>query len=332
MILQLRTVRLELAQRMDRTLAALADLAAANLDTVTIARTRFQNAQPSLFGLKAAMWMAPLLSQRAALQRLSDEDALQLGGASGTLTAFDGRGQAVAEAMARRLNLPRPLLPWHGQRERLLRQAALFAEIAASMGKFGFDLTLLSQTDVGEIAETAGGASSTLPNKANPIRCEGLVSIARRSATVVHDMYQASVHGQERDGMVWQLEWSALPDLAALAGRALSVAGDLADGGIAVDRNRMRANLDAMQGLGFAESASFALARHMPRPDAQARVSELCRKAMADDRHLIDVLKDSFADLDIDWERLGDPLASLAEARAMAETAIAEARCLLNRH
>ena len=69
----------------------------------------------------------------------------------------------------------------------------------------------------------------------------------------------------------WQLEWLTLPDMVTGAAAALAHA-DVLLRTLVVDADRMRANLDASQGLFLAEAASFALAEHMPRAEAQQLV------------------------------------------------------------
>ena len=55
--------------------------------------------------------------------------------------------------------------------------------IAASIAKMGADLTLLAQSEIGEIGFAGAGGSSTLPQKQNPVVAETLVALGRFAAT-----------------------------------------------------------------------------------------------------------------------------------------------------
>ena len=66
----------------------------------------------------------------------------------------------------------------------------------------------------------AGGGSSTMPNKANPVAADALVALARLNAHAVGALYEAMVTTQERDGAAWALEWFALPQMCAATGAA----------------------------------------------------------------------------------------------------------------
>jgi 3-carboxy-cis,cis-muconate cycloisomerase len=70
-----------------------------------------------------------------------------------------------------------------------------------------------------------------------------------------------------------------------------------------VDTGRMRAVLDGTRGLMLAEAASFALAEHMPRAEAQALVKRACREALASGRDMVEALA-GLTDAPVDWPRL----------------------------
>ncbi|MYU19949.1 3-carboxy-cis,cis-muconate cycloisomerase, partial [Streptomyces sp. SID8361] len=72
---------------LERTAAELARLAAAHRDTPMPGRTLTQHAVPTTFGLKAAGWRALVLDARDRLAAL--RPPAQLGGAAGTLAAFE---------------------------------------------------------------------------------------------------------------------------------------------------------------------------------------------------------------------------------------------------
>src|SRR3954466_5618641 len=101
--------------------AALADR---HRDTAMIGRTLLQQALPTTFGLKAAVWLSGIDLARRRLAATADEClAVQLGGAVGTLDAFGDKGIAVLGEVARQLDVPEPALPWHVERVRVVALA-----------------------------------------------------------------------------------------------------------------------------------------------------------------------------------------------------------------
>lgn len=309
LVLRLRDLLALLEARQADLIALLAGLADRHRHTVMAGRTRTQQAVPVTFGLKVAGWLSALLRQRRRLMEMRPRLlVLQFGGAAGTLSALGDQGLAVAEGLAAELALELPAAPWTAQRDGLAELAGWLSLTSGLLGKIGQDVLLLAQSEVAELREGGGpgrGGSSTMPQKANPVSAEALVALARFNAGMVGQMHQALVHGQERDGAAWQLEWLVLPQMAVATGAALSHALALA-GGLQVDAARMRANLEASRGLLLAEAASFALAAHMPRPQAQELVKQASREVLSGGGHLMDLLA-ARCDAPVDWAALKDP-------------------------
>ena len=311
-----------LEDRLVRVAERLAALAERHRSTLMAARTRSQQALPTTFGLKAANWLLPLLRHRQRLAEIKPRLlVVQLGGAAGTLAALNGQGLALMAALAEDLGLGLPPAPWHSQRDNLVELAGWLALVTGSLGKLGRDLVLLGQSEVAEVRPGTPGASSTLPHKSNPVAAETLVTLAAYAAGRVASAHQAMVHEHERDGAAWQLESLVLPELAVATAAALGHAeAVLAD--LVVDDARMRQNLEATGGLVLAEAASFALAAHMPRSDAQALVQEACREA-ASGGHLIEILRERTS-APVDWPLLADPAKALGATDALIDRILAK--------
>src|SRR5215207_3492140 len=143
---------------LDGAAAGCARLAEAHRDTVMAARTLGQQALPTTFGLKAAGWLAALDETAAGLDRVRTERlAAQLGGAAGTLASLGPEGIEVAAGYAGELGLAEPALPWHTNRARVAELAGALGAAAGALGKVALDVTLLAQTEVGEVSEGAAG-------------------------------------------------------------------------------------------------------------------------------------------------------------------------------
>ena len=329
MVLQMRRALDVLSERLDGVCARLAELAASHRATPMAARTRFQQALPTTFGLKAAAWLAPLQRSRVRLGELRPRfEVVQLGGAAGTLAAFGARGIEVMEALAAELGLGAPALPWHNQRDTIAEVAGWLSLVTGSLGKAGLDAALMAQTEVGEARSgpEGSGASSTLPQKNNPVAGEVLMTLARMNTTLLSGVHQAQLQAHERDGAAWQLEWMTLPQMAIATASALRHAATMV-AHLTPDVGRMRANLDASDGAIMAEAAVFALADHVPRGEAQALVKAACAEAEASGQPLATVLADKTA-ASIDWPSVLDPLNYLGAADVLIGRVLAAARIL----
>jgi 3-carboxy-cis,cis-muconate cycloisomerase len=258
--------------------AAAAALARAHRDTPMAGRTLLQQAVPITFGLEAAGWLTALAESRDALARVRDERfAAQLGGAAGTLSALGDDGPAVLAAYARELGLAEPVLAWHTLRGRMGELAGALGVAAGAVGKVARDVTLLAQTEVGEVAEGAGGGSSAMPHKRNPVAAVAALGCALQAPGLVATLLAAQVQEHERAAGAWHAEWRALSALLASTGSAAAWLRACLES-LEVDPARMRANLDATGGRLGAEAVADALAPVLGRSQAHDRVARIARE------------------------------------------------------
>lgn len=333
LVLQLRAALDVMAGDLDRLMAACAQLAETHQKTPMAGRTWLQQALPITFGLKAAGWLDALLRHRVRLRDLRSRVlVLQFGGAAGTLAALGDKGQAVSEALAAELRLQLPSAPWHAHRDRLAELAAAFGLLTGTLGKIMRDVALLMQTETGEAFEPAGegrGGSSTMPHKRNPVAAAAVLAAAARAPGLVATMLAAMPQEHERGLGNWPAEWIALPELARLAAGALANTAT-AVSGLEIDAERMRANLDATNGLLLAEAVTMALGAKLGRLEAHHRVEAACKRALAEGRHLREVvaadpeLGSHFAPADL--ERLFNPLNYTGMAGAIIARVLADYR------
>ncbi len=286
----------------------LAQMVEQHQDTLLAGRTHSQHALPITFGLKVAGWLAPLLRH---MQRLSELKprllVVQLGGAAGTLASLGNNGTAVQQVLAQELKLGVPLMPWHTQRDNLIELAGWLSLVNGSLAKMAQDIILMAQSEVAELRETADsgrGGSSTLPQKSNPIISEGIIAAARTNASHLSAMQQAAIQEHERATHGWQMEWLNLPQMFALTAVSLKKAVFLSQN-LVVDRQRMQENISRSNGLMLAEAATFALSAHMDRLEAKSLVGKGCQTALAQNKHLVDVLQE-MTSVSLDWHALRD--------------------------
>ncbi|VVE88307.1 3-carboxy-cis,cis-muconate cycloisomerase [Pandoraea bronchicola] len=295
LVLQVRGALDDMGADLDGLIHQLAAQVRQHRATVMVGRTWLQHALPITFGLKLAGTLDALLRARADLASVREQAlCVQFGGASGTLASLGTEGPAVAAALARHLGLPDAPMPWHGQRDRIVRVGGWAASLTGSLGKFARDTAMLTQTEVGEIAEASGpgrGGSSTMPHKRNPVGCAAMLAAAARTPQLAATLFAAMQQDHERGLGTWHAEWETLPELLMLCGGALATASTLVDDWT-VDTTRMRANLEMTHGLIMAEAVTMALGEAMGRLEAHRRVESCCRDALAQRRHLRDVLRD----------------------------------------
>ena len=325
LMLRLRQALALLSVRLSAILDALANLAEAHADLPMPGRTWGQAAVPTTFGAVAAAWGGPLLRHAKALTDLRETHlAVSLSGAAGTLSVMGADGPTVRAGMAKELGLADPGGSWHGGRDRVAGIGAWLTGVTVSIGKMGEDLILLTQTGIGEVALGTAGASSTMPQKANPVVPALLSALARAAPGLNATLQGAALHRQERDGAAWIAEWLSFPQLCLTAGRALAAAEELCPR-IAPVPEKMTQNLALQGGAIHAEALTFALAQRMPRPDAAAEVKRLITTARDRGETLKDIARADHPDLD---PSVFDPAANLGQAPGDARAFAASVRAL----
>ncbi len=313
-------------------LRALAGQARTHKATVMAGRTHLQQALPTTFGLKCATWALPFIGHLERLPELRRRvEIVEFGGAAGTLASLGDQGIAVMEGLAAELGLRAPIAPWHVCREGLAETVAYLGLICGGLAKFATDIILLAQTEVGEVAEpyVAGrGASSTMPQKRNPIASEYILAAARGTQAMVPMIMGAMAQDHERATGPWQSEALALPQAFVLTHGALIHARTIAEG-MVVDPARMRRNLDLTHGLIVAEAVMMGLAPHLGRGEAHHVVKHACDVALTEGVALTDALeRDPQVASRLDRaaiERLTDPASYLGSADAFVERVLAAA-------
>jgi len=259
---------------------------------VMLGRTLMQPATPITAGVKIARWAAALHRCRLRLAEARERTlCIQLGGAVGTLDALGAKRVQVRHRLAMRLELGEAR-QWHDQRDELLRTMAELAIVTETVGKIARDVSLLSQAEVGEMLEsppTKGvGGSSAMPHKRNPVACLQALTAALRAPGLMATLLSSSLGEHERALGGWQAELVTIPELVDAAGSALDALERIA-AGLVVNAERMRTNLEALQGLVFSERLARVIARDTDRSSALALVDDWSAVAVAERRHLRDV-------------------------------------------
>jgi 3-carboxy-cis,cis-muconate cycloisomerase/3-oxoadipate enol-lactonase len=320
---------------LDAAAAGCARLAEAHRATVMAGRTLGQQALPTTFGLKAAGWLTALEEAAAGLDRVRRTRlAAQLGGAAGTLASLGpaGAGVEVAREYARELGLAEPVMAWHTDRTRVAELAGALGAAAGVLGKVALDVTLLAQTEVGEVTEAGGegrGGSSTLPHKRNPVGAVLIRAATARVPGLVASLLASMAQEQERATGAWHAEGEPQVELLRLVGGAAARTRELLEG-LEVHPERMQANLGATGGLLLAERVAGRLAEALGRVAAYDLVQRLAGEAAGSQRSLRDVLlADPTVGEHLDEAeavRLLDPMGYLGSAGQLVDRAVAARR------
>jgi 3-carboxy-cis,cis-muconate cycloisomerase len=286
-----------------------ADLADAHRTSIMIGRTLLQQAVPVTFGLIAAGWLTSLDEARDGLAAVASQRlAVQFGGAAGTLASLGEAGPQVALLLAEELGLALPVLPWHTDRLRIIDLGAALARVAAALGKIARDVTLLAQSEVGEVSEGSGagapeargtdsqpaaaprrGGSSAMPHKHNPVAAIAILGCTRQVPGLLATLAAAAEQELQRAAGAWHAEWEPLTTLLRLTGSASTWGAELLPG-LVVDTSRMTANLAATKGLPLAEHVASLLAGVLGGAQAHDLVAQASTRAVGAGLPLSDVL------------------------------------------
>jgi 3-carboxy-cis,cis-muconate cycloisomerase len=186
-----------------------------------------------------------------------------------------------------------PQTTWHTARDGLAETAQWLALVTMSLGKIATDVSLMMANELGEVYEPfvkGRGASSTMPQKRNPISCEVMIGAAKTVRQLAALALDAAIQDFERATGPWQAEWVAIPEAFLHTAGSVSQALFMLSG-LEVDTARMRQNLDSTGGLIVAEAVMMGLAPDLGRNEAHDVVYDACRTALAQKKTLAEVLK-----------------------------------------
>jgi adenylosuccinate lyase len=274
--LQLRAVgKIVLAGAQDL-VAALVSAAREHEGTLCVGRTHGVHAEPTTFGIKLA---GLAFEAHRNAQRLAGAfDGVAVGKLSGAVGSYSATSPQYEERVLRRLGLRHEDIST--QVVARDRHAALLGAIAlagAGLERLATEIRHLQRTEVLEAAEPfrAGQqkGSSSMPHKRNPItteRISGLARILRGNASAALENV-ALWH--ERDISHSGAERVILPDSTILLDYMQHLAIRVV-GGLVVDPQRMRENLELTHGALFSQQVLLALVASGLERDEAYRIAQ----------------------------------------------------------
>lgn len=293
LVLQIKDALSIFEQRIADISAALAVLARAHRDTLMAGRTHGQHALPITFGYKAAIWLDELRRHAARLRECKPRVLVgQFGGAAGTLAGVGERGIQIRAGMMARLGLATPMITWHVAHDGFAEFASIAAMLAGTCGKIAHEVIALQKSEVMEVEEPWNEGkvgSSTMPHKRNPMICEAIVALARLSFNQARAAFDGMIQEHERDWTVNHMEWAYMPELCVMTDGALALTLRVIEG-LRVYPERMRRNVDALNGLMLSEAVMFALGERIGRVTAHDVVYDAAMRAFEQNSAFADLL------------------------------------------
>jgi adenylosuccinate lyase len=272
--LQLREAADVVLGRLEGLLALVKRRALEHRDTICMGRTHGVHAEPTTFGHKLALWAFELDRDRERLRRASA--SVSVGKISGVVGTYSEVDPSVEEFVCGELGLrPAEAASQVIQRDVHAEFVAALALTAATLEKMALEVRHLARTEVREVEEPFGEGqkgSSAMPHKRNPVLSERICGLAR----VVRANLQAALENvalwHERDISHSSVERIILPDSSIAVDYMLHLATRVIDG-LRVFPDRMRANMEAVDGVFFSQRVLLALVdAGLPREEAYAIV------------------------------------------------------------
>ena len=292
-LLQLRKAHRIYLNQLSQIFTALAKLADKSKDMALPGRTHGQHAVPATYGLKVAIWIDEFARHTERLRQCEPRvfQAL-LGGAAGTVASFGDEGLDVQARMAAHLDMPAMQVPARSIMDHLVEHVMLLGLLAATCGKFGYEIYTGMKQEFGEVEEpispgTVG--SSTMPQKRNPHLSQDVMAYAAQIRTMVPLAMESVMTEHEANRQTSLMMRYAEREVCTLMGDTLERVRLLAEG-LVLKPERMRANLDLTDGLIMAEPMMLALGEYVGRQEAHDIVYDAAQEAAVGDKTFIELL------------------------------------------
>ncbi|HBZ01726.1 MAG TPA: adenylosuccinate lyase [candidate division Zixibacteria bacterium] len=272
---------LEIGKKLRAVSGLLREMAPKYKDALTIGRTHGVHAEPTVFGLKLALWYAETVRDLKRLDAAIKE--ISVGKLSGAVGNFAHIEPEVEKLVCKKLGLNAAEVSTQVvQRDRHAHFLAVLAVIGGTVEKIATEIRNLQRTEILELEEgfsKGQKGSSAMPHKKNPITCERLAGLARvLRGNALAGMENMSLW-HERDITHSSVERIIIPDSTTLLHYMLhKLYGVLSN--LVINTDRMRHNLDITHGLIFSQRVLLALTERMPsREEAYKVVQNLAMKS-----------------------------------------------------
>lgn len=268
-------------KRLSETARILKEMAPKYADVPCIGRTHGIHAEPTVFGLKLALWYTEIARDLKRLNSAIKE--ISVGKLSGAVGNFANIDPEIEAAVCKKLGIrPAEVSTQVVQRDRHAYYLSVLAIIGSTIEKIATEIRSLQRTEILELEEGfARGqkGSSAMPHKKNPITCERLAGLARvlRANSVAAMENMALWH--ERDITHSSVERIIIPDSTTLLHYMLYKLNNVLVN-LKINTAGMRKNIDLTRGLVFSQRVLLTLTEKMPsREEAYKVVQSLAMKS-----------------------------------------------------
>jgi len=277
----------------DRLRESLRRLAQRHRDTLIAGRTHGVHAEPTTFGLKAAVWYAEAGRNRERLARA--RETVRVGKISGAVGNFAHVPPDLEAEVCQALGLAvEPVSTQVVQRDRHAEFVTACAIVGGSLEKIATEVRSLQRTEILELEEPfAEGqkGSSAMPHKRNPVACEQVTGLARLLRAHAGAALEDIALWHERDISHSSVERVVLPDATILLDYLLWRTAGILDG-LRVHPERMRENLDRSHGLVYSQRVLLALTEAgLARQAAYELVQRNAMRAWEERRSFLECLE-----------------------------------------
>ena len=131
-----------------------------------------------------------------------------------------------------------------------------------------------------------------MPNKRNPTACSLTLAAVHRVPGLAASFLSTMLQEHERGVGGWQAEWPVVATVIQSTGVAIASMAEVAEG-LSVDVQKMRLNIENMNGAIFAERAMMLLGAKLGRDVAHKVLEVAVRRSVKEGRHLAAVLAET---------------------------------------
>lgn len=287
-VLQVKEASALIKKELKKLTLQVADLSLKHKNTVMLARSNGQDAIPTTFGLHLTTYLMELYRNTQRLDEATSRLQAQIGSTVGTLAPFYEKGLALQEKFSANLDLKSPIAPWNPSRDNFAEIVQTLGLINATLGRLALDVNNLSRTQIDEIKEGEGGASSTMPQKRNPRASEFMGGFYRMAKMYNAASLDIMSHTDARQGSPWILEWSIIPESFMITSASINRAQRMFNKLIVKEDNMLK-NFETSKHFALSEALMNALTKKLGRSVAYKIVKKAIKKADKNDG-LLDVI------------------------------------------
>lgn len=282
---------LEAIESLENSLGGLSEvlegLARKHKKTICVGRTHGQQAVPTTYGMKFALYYRELRRNIDRLKEAKKRIAVgKMSGAVGTMATFGEKGPEIQDSVMKELNIrPAKITNQVIQRDRHAEVISVLALTSALFEKIAREIRNLQRTEIGEIAEPFAKkqvGSSAMPHKRNPHKSERICSLAKLMRGYLHVAFENIALEHERDltnsaneRVVFGESFICVDFMAIQLKKILE--------GLVFFPENIKKNLEMSGGLFMAERVMmFLVNRGIPRQEAHETVRKYAQKAFSE--------------------------------------------------